>query len=401
MLPSEADFIVYFKDKLLPSLEQWEAERLKLLEAQKKESDKNNQEILVGILAVIGVLFLAYFVLVGLWIIGAILHLTVLSLLQSSASVFKLSEGDVHSWAGWITFAVCTLIVVLGISLCVVLVLHFSKKKKTKPSIPISTTEESKFKDMQAFTSAFKSDVIPRVAAFFLTHASYSAKSGFSINDIAESGLTTHPIHYLMSEDLFQGQFNGINVSFGDLYVETEMIIRRRIGTGEYQNITLVDLLSEPKYEEERKRVPLLKGIFVKASFNKTVKGRVIVVSEMKNYDTKHYQLQSVKLDHPEFEKRFKVFANDAQLSYYTLSLSFMERLLEFASHFQNSTPSFALHQENLYIELRGKSFLFEKKIDEPVNRYTFIKRTVFDELHRVLSLIEILDLDTTIWAKD
>lgn len=399
MLPSEADFIVYFKENLLPSLEQWEAERLKLLEVQKKQSDKSNMETFYVVLGVFGFLLLTSYALVSLWLIGSILQVTLVSLFQVFASTLKLSEAEVHSWAGWVSLALCLLISVLLICLSIMLVLHFSKNKKMRSTNDTQDVEGPKFKDMKAFTNAFKDDIIPRVASFFLTNAFYSAKSGFTIGDVSESGLTTHPIHYLMSEDLIQGQFNDINVSFGDLYAETEMIIRRRI----YNNSDglLNVLFDKPKYYEERKRVPLLKGIFVKASFNKTVKGRVIVVPELKNYDTKHFQLQSVKLDHPEFEKRFKVFANDAQLSYYTLSLSFMERLLEFASHFQQSTPAFAMHQENLYIDLKGKSFLFEKKINEQVNRYTFIKKTFFDDLHRVLSLLEILDLDTTIWAKD
>jgi hypothetical protein len=418
MLPNEADFTVYFTETLLPVLEQWEAERLKLVAAKEKQTTLNNRELVYGLLIGVGILFLGVFALVSLSVISSFVQAIVYALLTLFDSVLKLGEQQILTWSGMIAVVVCFILVILGLGLCVFAVIHFEKKKreKSKPekpnvAAPISDAQAPKFKDMKAFTTAFKNDIIPRVASFFLTDASYSAKQGFTISDVTESGLACHPVNYLVSEDLIQGQLNGIQVSFGDLYAEAEIIFKRNLTlekmlTGE--PLSLEELLGKHQYVEERRRFTLLKGIFVKASFNKQVKGRVVVLPEAKKYESEHHQLQPVSLDHPEFEKRFKVFANDPQLSYYTLSLSFMERLLAFTSHFQESTPSFGMHQETLYIELRGKPFLFEKtltgavheSVNGSVTRYDFIKTAIFDELHRVLKLVDTLDLDTTIWAK-
>lgn len=137
--------------------------------------------------------------------------------------------------------------------------------------------------------------------------------------------------------------------------------------------------------------VEVFKGIFVILDFNKEFRGPIHLFPT--SVSSLAY-LGNVKLESPEFNRYFYVFARDQTEARYVLSTSLMERLLKYISKIE-TVPYVSFVMSKMYIGIPDMLL--------PTYVTTF-DLSLIDEIYYslsiVVSVIDDLDLNTRIWSK-
>jgi hypothetical protein len=106
-----------------------------------------------------------------------------------------------------------------------------------------------------------------------------------------------------------------------------------------------------------------------------------------------------VRLENPEFEKEFCVYADDQIEGRYILTPSLMERILAYKRKWK-SKISLSFCDSKVYLAINMNKNLFEMRIFKPVADYAFME----ENLRFLILLTEIVDdlnLNTRIWTKE
>ena len=105
-----------------------------------------------------------------------------------------------------------------------------------------------------------------------------------------------------------------------------------------------------------------------------------------------------MKLEDPEFEKKFVVYASDQIEARYILTPALMERLREFAEKTKHEVHiSFVL--SCVFIAISLKENLFEPRIYRTLLDYSTIEK-YYDDLMMAIGIVEELNLNRRIWTK-
>lgn len=233
------------------------------------------------------------------------------------------------------------------------------------------------------FTRKFKEQIVSRIIAFINPSLRYSPGQCISEADYKNSGL------YLTSPDRYAG----------DDYVE---------GTHDKTFFCFSELHTEEKISsgKETHWETIFKGMFIMADFNKNFSGRTYVWSEKKpqlNFLNKLFTsfasgLEKVKLESPEFEKRFIVYSNDQVEARYILTPSFMERAVRLQQMTSaESSMSFVHTRINLAIPMKKE--LFEPSVFV-ANDFSQLEQ-FRDTIQVVYDIIDELKLNQRLWTKE
>ncbi|MDX2098136.1 MAG: DUF3137 domain-containing protein [Leptolyngbyaceae cyanobacterium bins.59] len=160
------------------------------------------------------------------------------------------------------------------------------------------------------------------------------------------------------------------------------------------QRIDFDDFNSEFVNEEVERRL-VFKGLFLQADFNKNFKTVTVVIP--KAFGARRIG-ELVKLEDPEFNKRFLVFADDQIEARYVLSTSLMERLVEFQK--KVNRPVYAGFVDNqIFLAIGYDQDLFEPKVFYSMLHFSPIQE-YFDCMQFMLGIVEDLNLNRRIWGK-
>lgn len=171
--------------------------------------------------------------------------------------------------------------------------------------------------------------------------------------------------------------------------------------------VTLSEVESVEQGSEDK--IPRFAGIFLVAEFNKTFKTRTIVVPDLACtllgpagqtvQSMNIYRPPLVKLEDPEFEDYFAVYADDQIEARYILSPALMERILTYRKKYDRHVYLSFIGQR-LFMAVRTSWYpLFQPSIAVSLFEYEQIEEYC-EILQMALSTVDELNLNTRIWSK-
>lgn len=233
----------------------------------------------------------------------------------------------------------------------------------------------------------FKKKVIKPLIDKLDEKLSYSSNLHISKSVFNRSMLFKFPDKF-RGNDLIIGKIDGVDLEFSDVHAQKK-----------YKNSK-----GRTKYST------IFQGLFIVAMFNKKFNGSTVVLPDMAQnsfgellgswlQSNNPNREQLVKLDNPEFEKRFVVYSNDQIEARYILTPTLMEKIL----HFQEQSRQdiyLSFIQDHIHIAIDYKKDLFEPTIfSSLLNKELFIE--YINSLTLAVSVVKELNLNQKIYNKD
>jgi hypothetical protein len=238
------------------------------------------------------------------------------------------------------------------------------------------------------YRAMFKKEVVGKVVHLINPFYQYSANKHISLNDFNQSKIISKPASACKGDDYVTGIIDKTQFEFSELKA-----------LHEYQ-ATGSDSRTEKKYET------LFNGIFFMADFNKHIQGETYVIPDNaerllgkfgQNLQ-RSWLGELVKLENPDFEKHFAVFATSQTEARYVLTPTMMEAIVNLKEKIgRNFSLSFT--GERVYCGVVFNRGLFEPALFRSV-RYGDV-----EFMHTLFTLIEVIitemNLNTRIWTKE
>lgn len=235
------------------------------------------------------------------------------------------------------------------------------------------------------FASDFKQEVITKLIRGVDKTLEYAPAAGIEKEVFVKSGLFPGTIATYVSEDRVEGKIGDTALCFSEIHART-----KTKDTGNHSET----------YQD------LFKGLFFVATFNKAVSSRLFIYPDyfggrLSNIQEsllkgmhRNDQLETIRLEDPEFEKQFSVFGTDQVDARYILSPSLMARLLELSKKYRYFAVSFADNQ--IYVVFHLSKNLFEPRILRSVSNQKQLEEYV-TYIVLMVGIIDDLKLDYTI----
>lgn len=160
--------------------------------------------------------------------------------------------------------------------------------------------------------------------------------------------------------------------------------------------------------DDDRKKKTLFKGLFFRANFNKSFKGRTVVLPDfaerhlggmgklIQSWNKSRGEL--ISLEDPEFERFFAVYGDDQVEARYILSTSLMARLVDLRKK-AGRDLYVAFVSDTIYIAVKYEEDLFEPKLYTSMLDFAPI-REYYELLELMLAIVEDLNLNRRIWKQ-
>lgn len=247
-----------------------------------------------------------------------------------------------------------------------------------------------------AYRSEFKREVIGRLVKLVDPELRYNPDGGIHRSDFTASGIYRQRIDRYNAEDLFFGRVGETDLRFSELHAE----YRQTTGSGK---------------NRRTRYVTIFRGIFFIADFHKHFNGETYVLSDKGGdwgggifgmlRDWGHALSgrpgEPVQLEDPEFERLFDVHSTDQVEARYILSMSMMQRLVEFRTKL-NTPIALAFVNSLIYIAIPTRKNHFE-----PPSMWARSARLNLEEVVAYLEDVRLaeeivadLNLNTRIWSK-
>lgn len=240
----------------------------------------------------------------------------------------------------------------------------------------------------QGYVQDFKEKIIAPLIGAIDPHLFYNPDFMVSQHLFERSNLFQHSVERYSGNDYVKGSIDGVAVEFSDIHAEYQT----RDSKGRTQWHTL------------------FRGLFLVAEFNKFFKSKTLILPDQaeKNFgpliggwlqSIHSSQGDLIRLDDPEFEKRFVVYGNDPIEARYILSHSMMQRILDFQKRV--SHPLFISFVHNhIHVGIATGKDLFEPTLFTSLTDY---KRAIeyVATLRNTIGIIEELKLNEKLWSKE
>ncbi len=237
----------------------------------------------------------------------------------------------------------------------------------------------------------FKARVLTKIVSAIDPELSYEQDRCISEEEFTNTGLYQERIDRYSGEDCVSGSYHGVKLIFSEIHAEykTESVD----GKGN-RTITWHDIF---------------KGVFLMADFQKDFKTRTFVFPDVAenlfgqmlgNFLQKlniAREGRMVRLENPEFEKYFAVYAHDDVEARYLLSPSLMERMVELRKRF-DSRIAFSFTDSCMNIAIPSTRNFFEMPDGEL--DYDSLKKCL-SEFLLFLRIVDELNLNVRIWSKE
>ncbi|HEX5623318.1 MAG TPA: DUF3137 domain-containing protein [Sulfuricurvum sp.] len=239
----------------------------------------------------------------------------------------------------------------------------------------------------KGYAEEFKAKIITPLIGAIDPHLLYNPNFMISQHLFERSNLFKHTIDRYSGNDYVKGSIDGVPLEFSDIHAEYQT----RDSKGRTQWHTL------------------FRGLFLVAEFNKHFKAKTVILPD---HAEKSFGaliggwLQSInvtrddliRLDDPEFEKKFVVYGNDPIEARYILTHSMMKRILDFQKKI--SHPLFISFVHNhIHVAIGTEKDLFEPAIFTSLLNYKQAMEYV-NTLRNTIGLVEELKLNEKLWSK-
>ncbi len=168
---------------------------------------------------------------------------------------------------------------------------------------------------------------------------------------------------------------------------------------GEYRKVKVAMSECEYSMRSGNNTTTILQGVVIRFSMNKDFDGITIIRPKNAGYqdkydDLKRAGLSEVKLEDPEFAKKYVVYSTDQIEARYLITTSFMERFNSIENAFYSRFAYCSFSGKSVYIAPHTGSDLFNLcSLVKPIaNREQF--ETLFYEFASILELVDYFKLD-------
>lgn len=216
----------------------------------------------------------------------------------------------------------------------------------------------------------------------------YNPESMVSQYLFEHSKLFPHAIDRYRGNDYVKGSIDNVALEFSDVHAEYQT----RDSKGRTQWHTL------------------FRGLFLIAEFNKHFKSRTVILPDLaqKQFGSllggwlqsmNRSRDELIRLDNPEFEKKFVVYGNDAIEARYILTHSMMQQILDFQRKL-TAPLSISFVHNHIHIAIDTRKDLFEPAILTSLLDY---KQTMeyINTLRYTIGIIDELKLNEKLWSKE
>ncbi|WP_294675616.1 DUF3137 domain-containing protein [uncultured Fluviicola sp.] len=241
------------------------------------------------------------------------------------------------------------------------------------------------------FKARFKGKVIPAVVTFVDERLEYDPHRSL-MAQYGESRIFTQRVDRYKAEDTISGKFDATDFSFGEIHTE-------------YKTVS-----TDSKGNRQEHWHTIFKGMLFVSDFHKNFHGETMIdVDTMERYlgklGRKFQQWNPsrpgnlVKLENPEFEKKFAVYSTDEQECRYILTPSMMERLLDMTKRI-NFKVAISFRNNQVYIAVFNNMDLFEPSVFGSLLKEEDY-RIIINMMNLMTGIIEDLNLNTRIWTRE
>jgi len=234
----------------------------------------------------------------------------------------------------------------------------------------------------------FKNNIVLKITAFVDENLVYTPDGFVSREEFTNSGIFQKYCNSFTGEDHFKGKIGKTAIEF------SEVVGRHKTTTG-----------TGSKRKEQY--TTIFKGVFFVADFNKNFNGYTLVLPDTaekmlgkfgQNLQAFSSKGELIKLEDPEFEKEFCVYASDQVEARYILSPSLMQRIVEFKRKWDTKVY-LSFRDSKVYIAIKMNKNLFETRLFKSIVDYQFMEENV-RFLILLTGIVEDLNLNTRIWTK-
>lgn len=239
----------------------------------------------------------------------------------------------------------------------------------------------------------YHKDVVPHIINEFLSQTHFDALNSIDSSDYWNSGIFNTQVDRYGGSNYISGMLGETSLKFSLLHTQYKTQTRTKNGGTRTTWHTI------------------FKGMFVIADSNKHFKGETYIFPDsaerMLGGVGRWFQEkvgsagrgEMVYMENPNFEKRYVVYATDPVEARYLLTLNMQEYFVKIANYLGVTAVHASFIDGKLYMALSGNYDLFAFKMNRCLTDADTIKYYAQDMLH-VLSIVEILDLNTRIWGK-
>jgi hypothetical protein len=242
------------------------------------------------------------------------------------------------------------------------------------------------------YRNTFKAEIVHRLVEFVSPELHYDHEDSITEPEFRASLIFSRTPDRFKGEDLVWGNIGATQLKFSECHAE-------------YKTKT-----TDSKGNTKTTWHTIFKGVFFIADFNKHFQGATIVQPDtaqrllgrlgqkLQSWGATFNRGELVKLEDPEFEREFAVYADDQIEARYILSTSLMQRILQFkAKTGRNIYLSFVNSSVNVAISTSKN--LFEPPLLRTVACFDTCQEYL-EDLTLVTGIVEDLNLNTRIWSK-
>jgi hypothetical protein len=238
-----------------------------------------------------------------------------------------------------------------------------------------------------------KRQVIGALARFVEPSLAYEPKGCISESQFRQSDLYSRGIDRYSGEDLVRGKIGATAIAFSEVHAEHQTTH------------------TDGKGHTTTSWETIFRGLFVVADFNKELHSRTLVLPDvaerlfghlgqhLQGLEALFERAQLVKLEDPEFERDFVVYADDQVEARYVLTPALMQRMVEFRRK-ADRPVRFSFGGPNVCIAIETGRNMFEPHVSRSLLDRQMLLENLRD-LEFATGVVNDLDLNTRIWTKE
>jgi len=244
----------------------------------------------------------------------------------------------------------------------------------------------------EIYNSSFKEEVIKKMMIGIDERLNYQPIQSVNLDEYYFSQLFKKRVDRHNGEDLIEATIDKTTLRFSELHTEHKTQTRNSKGRTQTHWSTI------------------FKGVFFVIDFNKAFKYHTVVLpdynQQMFGDLFKSFQFgergnaKLVNMDHPVFEKLFKVYSDNAVEAHYLLTPNLMERIIKLQRKFKNDIY-LSFGNSKLSVAISNDLNLFEAPRLWGNPDFLNLVKTYHDYLHNCLEIVNDLNLNIRIWGKE
>ena len=248
---------------------------------------------------------------------------------------------------------------------------------------------------IQVYRIGFKRNIIEKIVSFLDRAGTLKYASNLLLEDKRQT------IQGFTRSQIFRDELHEPDS------LEQEDCVYGTIGKTDifFAEITAVDLkkacLNRWERPEEHGKSVIFHGLFFEARFPKSFVGRTFILPntlKSKITSLNSWRGEEIKLEDPEFERRFRIYSDNQIEARYLLSTNLMSRLVNF-SYKAKRKVYLSFVGGFVYIAIPYRYNLFEAKLFQNMTFFAPLKEYFLD-LQLMIGIVDDLNLNIHIWKQ-